>query len=174
MWQSGHVFILSYCYLLYILSSSQQYSGIIFNLPAVNSLWPSCFFSQIVKLWNVNGTPGEPYVTKGQPMNWTAHGAFMFLNIKKTWFSRKNVCFFISLKWHVSETFFFDSPLNNEHSDNTEIMACLLRVRIDRFSLYFLSEYSNFVWLKVGYPFYDQKYFFYVLALKEDKNTTSQ
>lgn len=70
--------------------------------------------------------------------------------------------------------FFFDSPLNNEHSDNTEIMACLLRVRIDRFSLYFLSEYSNFVWLKVGYPFYDQKYFFYVLALKEDKNTTSQ
>ena len=33
------------------------------------------------------------------------------------------------------------------------------KVRIDRFPLYFLSQYSNFVWLKVGYPFYDLKYF---------------
>ena len=38
-------------------------------------------------------------------------------------------------------------------------MACPLRVRINRFPLYFVSEYSNFVWLKVGYPFFDQKYF---------------
>ena len=74
----------------------------------------------------------------------------------------------------IRDVFFFDSPLNNGHSDSTEIIACPLRVRIDRFSLYFLSKYSNFVLLKVGYPFYDQKCFFYVLSLKEDKNTTSQ
>ena len=56
--------------------------------------------------------------------------------------------------------FFSDILFNIGHSDNTEIMACPLRVRIDRFPLYFLSEYSNFVWSKVEYPFYDQKYFF--------------
>lgn len=56
--------------------------------------------------------------------------------------------------------FFSDILFNIGHSDNTEIMACPLRVRIDRFPLYFLSEYSIFVGLKVEYPFYDQKYFF--------------
>ena len=56
--------------------------------------------------------------------------------------------------------FFSDILFNIGHSDNTETMACSLRVHIDRFPLYFLSEYSNFVWSKVEYPFYDQKYFF--------------
>ena len=70
--------------------------------------------------------------------------------------------------------FFSDILFNIGHSDNTESMKCPLRVRIDRFPLYFLSEYSNFAWLKVEYPFYDQKYFFYVLSLKDKKNTTSQ
>ena len=161
MWQSGHVFILSYSYLLYIHSGIQV-------LFSICHLWIPCghqaFSHRLLSYEMLMGLlashtslkVSQWWIKRPMGLLWT----FMFLNIKKNWFSRKNVCFFISLKWHVSETFFSDSPFHNGHSDYTEIMACPLRVCIDRFPLYFLSEYTNFDWLKVRYPFYDQKYFF--------------
>ena len=161
MWQSGHVFILSYCYLLYIHSGNQVLFSIChLRVPCSHHAFSHRLLSyeMLMRLLasHTSLKVSQWWIKRPMGLLWT----FMFLNIKKKLVSRKNVCFVISLKWHVSETFFSDSPFQNRHSDNTEIMACLLRVRIDRFPLYFLSEYSNFVWLKVWYPFYDQKYFF--------------